>query len=75
MLNVRVEIQAFRFKQSITKPLEKEFFYYKQINPNKLIEVWILRTPDLWHGIKHFHERHISILTRFHLRGVSPYKI
>ena len=73
MWELRVEIHAFPCNQSITKPQGKEFFYYKHIPSNMLIEVWILRTPDLWDGINVYHERQIFVLTGFHLRGVSPY--
>jgi len=72
MWDVQVEIHALLCNQSIIKPQTQEFFYYKQIPSNMLIEVWILRTPDLWDGISVFHERQISLLTRFRIRGISP---
>jgi hypothetical protein len=38
-----------------------------------VLEVWILRPPDLWDCINVLHERKISVLPRFYLGGVSTY--
>jgi len=55
------------------KGLEIFFFIADSLHLIWVIEVWILRTPDLWEYINVFHERQIFVLPRFRLRGVSIY--
>ena len=49
----------------------KIFFIAGRLHSIQVFEVWILGTPDMGECIKVFHERQISILPRFCLRGFS----
>ena len=53
-----------------TKPQVTAFFFIRSRFPLKqILEVWTLKTPDLWECIKIFHERQISVMPRFCLEG------
>jgi len=58
-----------------TKPQVTAFFFITSRFPLKeILEVWILRTPDLWECIQIFYERQIFVLPRFRLEGFQRTK-